>query len=476
MGPGSTSTQLVKSATSVSEGVTKDGNVIFYDTTTKNLSYVPVAGGTPATVGAWDNSSFVMSGPSYDVALYWNGASQTTPPAIGALSVWTKAGGNHVIASASFAGYVDVSPDSKYVLYIDHATTTSAEVYVAGADGSNPTQLVTGAAYSATATTTSCNPALKFIGDYAVVAWCPSGVTSDAGNLSATITAWNLVGSTWTAGTPFSTAGFNGFNGSDDGTQIEYVTAGGEYVSPIGGGTAKLIDANGGGGIFTHDGANLLYLDQTGVLWRSPIGTPVPVQVAAGPFAGFLTSQAGGFLGVLPGLSSDDSYLLMASVYGTSSTFLSDVYITSTAAGSTAKHLVTTALGALMGDAFTADNHYATFYQNVTLQGTSSYVGDYDDIALNPLASMPTDFAMLVWQNYSAATGSKTIYNDNYQAGSNNGRADIKVKDLSSNNPPTLIAQQADANIFITGDRGTIVYSWNVCAGGQTGVWATPVP
>ena len=470
-----TGTQLVKSATSVSEGVTKDGQVIYYDTVSKKLSAVPVAGGTPALVGAWDNSSFVETGPNYNVALYWNGATQTTPPAFGALSVWTAAGGNHVIASASYAGFVDVSSDSKYIMFFDNGTTTTADVYVANTDGTNKTKLVSNVSYSATATATSCNPSIKFIGDYAVVAYCTAGVVSDAGNLGATITAFS--GATWATTTTFATAsGFTGFNGSKDGTQIEYVTAAGEFVEAIAGGVPTLIDLNGGGGIFTNDGLNLLYLDKTGILMRSPIATPAPAQVAAGPFAGFLVSQAGGFLGSLPGLSSDDKYLMLASTYGASSTFLSDIWVTSTAAGSTAKHVVTAALGALMGDAFTFDNKYATFYQNVTLQGTSAYVGDYDSLLLPP-TGMQTDFAMLVWQNYSGASGAKTIYNDNYQAGSNNGRADIKVKDLSqTGGMPTLLTQQADANIFLTSDKTTIVYSWNVCPGGQTGVWATPVP
>jgi hypothetical protein len=310
-----------------------------------------------------------------------------------------------------------------------------------------------------------------------VTATCVPGV--DAGTQTTTIQGFS--GASWTGTVYAPVADIGWFAGSKDGTKITYGTPTGTYVQPVSGSAATLVDPNEGIGIFTNTGTDLLYLGyKTGILYRAPItgGTGdggTGTEVAAGPFGQFLTSQIAGFLSAGPALSSDDNWLMLFSTQSTSQSFLSDIYLTSTAPGSTAKHLVSTTTGALMGDAFTADNTYSTYYSNVTLNGVG-FVGDYDSVKLGPPIGAASDFAKLVWQNFSAATGTKTIYNDNYAAGANNGRADIEIKDVSGNTPATLLVTQADANIFMPNDRSKIIYSWSACPGAMTGVWAMPTP
>lgn len=459
--------QIVASSTDSVQGVTSDGQVIFYDASKKNLYSVPLAGGTPALVDAWDMSQSIIF-TSTTVALYWNGAMQTTG-AHGALSVWTAAGGAKALGTQSYVsvpggGYTDVSPDGSLVLYTDNATTTSADIYVAGSDGSNKTKLVTGASIG-----TNCRPVLRFAGDTPVVSYCTS--QPDAGTtLNATVAAYS--GPTWQMQT-FTDVGFYGFSvgsvpsgdGGAPAYSVEYVTNGGIYVEPLGGTTATLVDAKGLGGIFTHSGTDLLYFGANDSVWRSPIATPAPAEITAGPFAGTLA------------LSTDDNWLELYSNTD-STTGFSNMYLVSTTpadGGNTPTTLTTTTAGANFGDAFTADNSRAIFFPNVTKSGTAGYVGAYDQLPLPPTGAAQ-QIATNVWEEF-ATTGAKTLYNDNYVPSIGfAGYADIESKDLAGTSGATTLVSQADANFFLTADKKTIVYSWSACPGSKGGIYTLAAP
>jgi hypothetical protein len=457
--------QILMSDTVTVQGVTSDGQVLFYDGNTMKLNAVAVGGGAPTVVGSWDKSQSLIF-TSNKVALYWNGATQTTNPQ-GKLSVYTAGGGAKTLGMASFfnvpgGGYIDVSADGSLVLYTDNVTTATADIFVAGSDGSNPKKLVPAASIGA-----GCRPVVRFAGNTPVVSYCTS--QPDAGTtLNATVAAFSAA--TGQATQTFTTAdAFYGFSIGTTGASaysVEYVTNAGMYVEAIGGMTPTLIDAKGAGGIFTHAGTDVLYFENDGSVWRSPIATPAPAELAAGPFAGTLA------------LSSDDKWLeLFLSQNAT--TFFTDMYLVTTTpadGGNAPVTLAKTTAGANFGDAFTADNTHVLFFPNVIMSGSAGYVGAYDTYALPASGGLPTTIAQNVWEEF-ATSGAKTLYNDNYASNAGfAGAADIESVDLAGTAQATTLVSQADANFFLTSDKKTIVYSWSACPGGTAGIYALAAP
>src|ERR1700722_11653158 len=133
-----TGTPLVPSSTLTLQGITTDNQIILYDTAAKSLSAVPLTGGTPAAINPYDQTGLGTVGK----ALYYLHGASTATPAIDTLYVWTAAGGNHELAAAAYdiAGGIAISSDGNFIAYTSGATATTADVYVAGTDGSNPTK------------------------------------------------------------------------------------------------------------------------------------------------------------------------------------------------------------------------------------------------------------------------------------------------------------------------------------------------
>jgi len=396
------------------------------------------------------------------VLYYYHGASTATPP-IDALSIWTAAGGKHTLATAAYliAGNFAVNTASTFVAYTNNATPTHADVYVAGTDGSNPTPLVTGAEYDQ-----YCEPSFAFVGDALVVASCTGG---DGGSDQATITAYSGTG--WATSTPLATSAFYGFSANKAGTMIAYAAAGGQYVIPVTGGTATLIDPLGAGGAsFSPDGTTLYYLQCAtqalcgqGIanLYRSSVTTPAPAQVAT-PFFGNY------------GVSPDGNWIEAFKSYNAAQTF-TDLYIMSTAAASTPVALVGTTTEAFFSQQWTTDGTQALYFGNVVLDGMG-YVGDFGHAKLTAPIT-PTTIAHDVWQA-NTTTGAKVLYNDNYVPGGPlYGYADIEALDLSTTAAATKLVTAADANYYVTADNTTILYSFSACPNlGTPGVYTLAAP
>ncbi|HEX8792144.1 MAG TPA: hypothetical protein VF765_14420 [Polyangiaceae bacterium] len=463
--------QVLASVTDTVQGVTSDGQIIFYDGSTMKLNAVPVGGGTPKVIGPWDKSQSLIF-TSNGVALYWNGATQTSSPH-GALSIWSASGGAQTLGTQSYfsspngGGWVDVSADGSLVVYSDNATTGTADIYVAGSDGSNKTKIVSAASIGA-----ACRPVVRFAGNTPVVAYCTA--QPDAGTtLNATVAAYSGP-PTWQTVQQFTATGFYGFTvaplpGGDGGAsayQVEYLDSTGMYVEPLGGTTPTLIDAkSAGGATFTHSGTDIIYIETDGSVWRSPVATPAPGELAKGPFQGTLA------------LSSDDNWLEVFSQQNMT-TFFTDMYLLSTTpadGGNTPTTLASMASGANFGDPFTTDNSRAIFFPNVVMSGSAGYVGAYDSLTLPP-SGMPKTIAQNVWEEF-ATSGAKTLYNDNYASNAGfAGAADIESVDLGGTASATTLVSQADANFFLTADKKTIVYSWSACPGAKAGIYTLAAP
>jgi hypothetical protein len=455
-------TQVLASATASIQSVTSDGQVIYYDAPSLTLSAVAVTGGSPTSLGTFNSASGALF-TAGKVAAFFTGLTQTTAPAYGPLTVYTAAGGPKKVSTSSYYGApgngaFDISADGSFVLYTDNATATSADIYVAGTDGSHATKLVSGASWGQ-----FCSPVLRFIGDYAVVGYCTA--QPDAGTSPvATIAAYSAA-PMWATVQPVANAdAFPVFSGNSQGTMVSFVNASGMYLETLGGTTPTptLVDANGIGGLFTHDGTSVLFFDQSRNLWRSPVATPAPVEVAAGPWIGTLA------------LSSDDKWLELAKAQD-SSTGWTDMYLVSTTpvagdAGGSVTTLTSMTNGANFFDAFTADNSQALFFTPIDTNGVAPFL----HLPLPPTGA-PATVSMTGWVEFPT-TGTKVVYSDNWAMGCSGGCADIKGVDVATTAAPTTLVTKADANFFVTADKKTVVYSWNACTGVTGGIYSIPAP
>ena len=78
-----------------------------------------------------------------------------------------------------------------------------------------------------------------------------------------------------------------------------------------------------------------------------------------------------------------------------------------------------------------------------------------------------------MWLHY-AATGSKIVFNDNYDQGTDT--ADIRVVDTAQSAPATVLVSVAGSDFFIAESKDKVVYSWNYLAGSMAGLWVTAIP
>lgn len=458
-------TQLVAGTNLGVGGLTSDGYAVYVDATAANLYTISTslpAGqpGTPVLVDAYDGSGFQTDGTA---VLAWTGATQAMGPLFGALKVWTAAHGVQALATASLGpnnpgrGWADVSSDGKYVLYFDNASsgsTPTADLYVAGVDGAGKTKLVPGVVIVA-----GCYPQIGFVGDFAVASYCTSAPAPDGGT-GATLATWS--GSSW-ATTTTVTPGAYGSWSTDGKGLVAYQTTGGLAAYAVATAASTPIDPVGVGGLFTSDSASLVYTATDGSIRRSTVTSPSPQVVLPGGDAG------SGYQGILA-LSPDDGHLLayqnVNATYG-----FTDLYLSSTAAGSTATALSTATSAGVYGDPFTADGTHALYFANLD----SSDVGDYDEMAVT--STTPTTIGSFGWEGL-ATTAGKVVFDDNWVAvPGTNGQADLQAIDMAAATPAvTTLVSAIDAYFFVSADKSKLVYTWSYCPDARAGLYVTSTP
>jgi hypothetical protein len=445
-GAGPKGTQLVKSATVSILGLTDDDQVVYVETSSNSLFAVPAAGGAPASIGPTEGAARLSGRAVFDwTGLNGDGTVSTE------LRVWTSARGPQSLAGASLVGLADSSADGSRVLYFDNAGASTADLYVAGVDGSGKSRLATGIYW-----TQSCMPQASFVGSSALLGYCtaaPANAAMPVGTLALYLGA---------AGT-----GINLSTSADlssvqtSATNILYNAPGGLMLADATTGATTLVDATGGtSAAFTHDGQGLLYVTTDGAIRRSSIVSPSPATLVA----------AGGFDG-LASPSSDDRWLL-ASRTRDPNTGNADIYIASAAAAGPATAILGSATGTFYGSPFTTDSSRVLYVDNA-MNGA----GDYH---VAPTTGGPgITLASRMWIGF-ATTGTKVVFEDGFVPGvglNAQGIADIKSVDVSAASPsPALVVNQADPGLYFASGRSRLVYSLTICARGSEGIWVMPTP
>jgi hypothetical protein len=453
-------TQLASGAITL-VGVTSDNFAVYTDDTAMTLNAISLAGGTPTMLGSASDRAVVIGG----VVLTWTGNARVSP-----LSVWTSAHGQKVLGmtSSASATAVAVSPDSAHVLFFDgvDASRTMGNLFVAGTDGSAPTQLVA----SVVLNNTACTPAMSFGGNTAAAAaFCvaPSadggagdagagdaGTSDGAAPLPATVQSYR--GATWTA-TTLATNVQPRVVVSPTDTAVLVNAAAGLVVYPIAGGAGTTIDADGGVGMFTSDGLSVIYTTTASALKRVSLSAPTPVTLAASGIAGVRAK------------SGDDKWILGYTMIDTRQD-LSDLYLASTTTPGAPTTLSTAmTAGLFTSDGFTTDSSHAIYYTDIDVTGG---VGTF--YAVPTSGGTPVTISTNVWIHH-AALGAKVVFNDNYSQSLN--ASDIRVVDTSqSAATPKLVVSLADPDYFLSGTKDKVVYTWSYLTSSMAGLWATVIP
>jgi hypothetical protein len=486
-------TQLVPGIISL-VGVTSDNHAVYTDDTAGTLNVIPLAGGTPTSIGTADDRVLVRG----SAVIRWTGSSRVTP-----LTVWTAAHGAKAVAMTSNAttNAVAVSADGAHVIYFDgvDASRTTGNLFIARTDGTGQTQL----AASVVLNDPTCAPTFAFGGNAAAAAaYCitpssPDGGADDAGTGDAgtadaatadAATADAAIpdaatadgvsldvgttdgappapppravvqtygGATWTA-TTIATGVNPRVAIAPNGTIVLVSAPAGLLAYPAAGGASTLIDPEGGFGSFTNDGMGIIYTTPSRALKRATITAPSPTTLVASGFAGIRAR------------SPDEKWLLGYST-AISNQDLSDLYLASATTAGTPTALSTEETAGLFGsDGFTADSTHAIYYT-----GIANGLGTFHSVALTGTIGAPVTHASNVWLHY-AATGAKVALNDNYDESTNT--ADIRVVDTSVAGAPLLLVSLADGDFFIAGTKDKVVYSWRYLAGSMAGLWVTAIP
>jgi hypothetical protein len=200
----------------------------------------------------------------------------------------------------------------------------------------------------------------------------------------------------------------------------------------------------------------VIYTTPATALKRSTVASPSPITLAATGFAG------------LRAKSPDEKWLLGYTTLNVATDLSpTDLYLTSATVAGTPTTLSAMPTAGLFGsDGFTADSSHAIYYTDI-----ANGVGTFYAIA--PSGGTPVTVATNVWLHY-AATGSKVVFNDNYDEGTS--AADIRVADTALTAPSTLVVSLADADFFVAGTKDKVVYTWKYLAGSMAGLWVKSIP
>ena len=455
-------TQLVPSSTAslVINGVTSDGYVVYTDVSAMTYSAVPLAGGTPTSIGGSDGTGEYTTGP---VAFAFSNVDQNT--GAGTLMIWTSAHGAQSIGTAVYATYagqgqLDVSKDGTKLLYFDNTTEATVDATIINTDGTGKTVIAPGLNFASM----TCIPNVYFAGDYAVVENC-----SDAdGGVGSTLETFTGLG--WTTTAMVSTTVNGDVNAIVDptGASVLYVSSSGLEVLPVATGTPVLIDATGTAGGFTNDGMHVVYATSGGAINLAAITGGTPTTLLTAP------STGPGYQGVAA-VSPDNSHFLAyksAAYDMNSGDFLSDLYLASATTAGTATALVSDPTAALLGDVFTTDSSHATY-----MAAEASGAGNFTSAAIS--GGTPVAVGMNNSLNLSTSAA-KALFNANLNSSGGTGgfgAADMMSVDLSAATPaPTLLVSQADAYFYLDQAKDKVAYSWSYLANSQAGIWVLPVP
>jgi hypothetical protein len=233
----------------------------------------------------------------------------------------------------------------------------------------------------------------------------------------------------------------------------------GAMLYPIGGGAGVAVDTAGIAGVFTRDGANVVYVTRATALKRSPVADPTPQTLVVSG------------LGGLFGLSPDQTWVLAYRSLATGGQ-TSDLLLAPATMEGNPRPLTASNEAAIYGDAFTVDSKFVLYFDHIApaTGGGNFYVAGVSGKA-------PAFVASNAWVA-AATSGSKALVSANCAtcSSSTTGAADLLAFDANEPKSVKTLVSQAYATFYLTSDRNQVVYSWTCASDPRAGIYALPVP
>jgi hypothetical protein len=458
-------------------GITEENHVIFQDFSQDIddpvrmpvLRVIPAGGGQAVTLGKnahtlpdwWWSPAGRGPGVIFQPTTM-SGSGLSTGP----ISVWTAKYGVKQLATSGVTGFDGVisrsdAGDPPLVAYFDNALGFSADLFIAKADGTGRLKLANTAFLGP-----SCSsPQLQFVGSILVARLCENGQGSVV----------SFKGPSWTAVKLAATNDQQARFVIDPGGKKVLVKAAttGLTVFPIEGGAGVLIDANGHSGVFTGDGANVIYT-ATGptterTLRRSPVTAPSPVTL--GTLLG-----VGQEIPAIWSISPDDRRVVL----GVSDPG-SNGQNTLLASASDASSFSVQTLPKGLSGAFTYDSSRLLFRAG---EPATLFKGGGELLSF-PAMGQPTTLATNAWAAW-AIKGSQILLFDNivrvtFPFPGNFGTlgdwwatVDIGLADAVTPGTGTMLVKSADPFAIMTAKRDVLVYAISSPVS-KAGIWTTPI-
>ncbi len=489
---------LVAGATLTIEGVTSDNYVLYYDSSARSYSAIPLGGGAATTI--YTAPSSVSSGYAAvigKVTFVWSWNSSY----VGTLTTWSSGMSQGASLTTSGLAYLYqtewASDDSQHIAYLQSTTpdASASSLYGANADGTGVTLLLsnidTNSSFSGQAP--GCFPRVVFRGDYAVVSSCGVG---DAG-LTPTIQSFSISNG-WApaALVPDSVDSFQ-YNPLDR-SPFTFPFA----VDPAGGQIAAASASSGNGAVqvFPIDGGaagtvvdptvqltpslsftgsvtapwSILYNNSAGALMQANATSPTPQTLVDGGVNYFNA------------LSNDGNWMLVSNQANVSQGWFSDLSLVSTkspgapvlvASSSQYGGLGVTPSGNEYGGVrgFTADSTYALTTTNLTQNSYSQWIGYLRSM----LVTAPYTTKLLTngyMVGFAPLSGSKVLVTDNFQApdAGSGPTVDIDVVDPASAGGPVNVVKGVLGDNGVSSDKTQIAYT--VGTGAAPGIYVSALP
>jgi hypothetical protein len=410
------------------------GNVVL-DTTSDDWAVVntSINGPGPLVAVSLEDATQQVIDPVYvhhttvgPVVMSWSNENASF---VGTLTLWTAAGGAHVVAMASPSHVGSASPDGAHVLWADNGNGATLDLFVGDADGSN--------AHATTLTGVDDDPAscplrARFAGGRFFVATCAAGVTSVSAIDPATGTVTPVASN---VGTFFV-----------DAAGDEVLTVDSSFdatVNKLAGGTVAVDSTNDfSSGFFNAAGDAVIFNTGDGKLQQVTLAGPSTATLVPAP--GALVVQA-----VSPAL---DSVLLSTTVNANDST--ADLTLVPLGGGPSfplaASGVVAGGGPTGFGDAYTADGSFAIWFGDLAADGTGTVhaASTADGVER---ATFPGAYYVF------AASGTVVALNDHV---SSKMRADLYLVDLAGDGSRTLIATQAEALFQVSASGRYVLYDF----------------
>jgi hypothetical protein len=453
-------------------GVTGDGFIVYSDETAGILYALPATLATPPQIIATSlGSNANAAAMTHTVRVLGNVVIVRTgldSSGYGTLAVWASGAPNaRTLATHVDGAVISVTSDSSYVAYIANVTYTppstwTADLYAAAVAGGSPTLLASGLDYA-------FFPSSVAAGSSYVLLFHYDGADGGAG--PAIASQFNVTSG---ARVDIATNVNGAYQVDPSGKRLLVGTRAGLELFPLGppplaGGEVIDPAATGVGQVqFSPDGLSAVYSDYAvNELRRSPLASPgpVPLQPPSGMgifnFQSFWLSPSGaevvGEDGEQGGIPAP-IFIASASMTGaaTQVTYQPSAFWD----------------GQRYSPAVWTTDSARVVYNSSTATLSAWSVAAGSSTALAPGVAASTVLA-------TGSSSSIVVFNTNVQPSAlsdGHGTADLFSVDSAATSAPTLIANQANLDVFLTPARQKVVFAWCAQPGPKSGLYVVPIP